>query len=52
MAAQLRHMAGQLDSLADQILDHRNTSMSGLSLSFQPHVALSFSPVTVLLISE
>ena len=27
VAAQLRHMAGQLDSLADQMLDHRNTSM-------------------------
>ena len=32
MAAQLRHMAGQLDSLADQILDHRNTSMYSSSL--------------------
>ena len=28
MAAQLRLMAGQLDRLADQILDHMNVSMS------------------------
>ena len=27
VAAQLRLMAGQLDRLADQILDHTNTSM-------------------------